>query len=132
MKIAIAVSILFMFFCYGCSKDDKTEGTTKIDIDFVWDLNHLARSPEIHMENVPEGIDRLTIYFYDVTANNYSHGGGSLPYDGSGIIPVNAFKDFKGLTNMFGIPKIKVTVEAFNKNGQLVGKGAITKEPPNQ
>ena len=132
MKIAIACSVLFIFFFCSCSNDDKNESTTKIVIDFVWDLNHLARSPEIYLENVPEEVDRLTIYFYDVSANNYSHGGGSIPYDGSGIIPVNSFKDFKGLTNMFGIPKIKVTVDAFNKNGQLIGKGAVIKEPPSQ
>ena len=59
MKIAIAVSILF--FYYGCSKEDTAESTAKIDIDFVWDLEHLARSLEIHRENVPQEVDRLTI-----------------------------------------------------------------------
>ena len=130
MKIVITVSILCLFFLCGCSKDDNADGLAKISIDFVWDLNHLARSPEIHLENVPKGVDRLTIYFYDVSANDYSHGGGSMHYDGSGSIQSGAFKDFKGLTNMFGIPKIKVTVDAFNKDGQLVGKGATTKIPP--
>ena len=132
MKIGITVSILCLFLLCGCSKSDTDENIAKIDIDFIWDLNHLARSPEIHLENVPEGVDRLTIYFYDVSANDYSHGGGSILYDGSGIIQTGAFKDFKGLTNMFGIPKIKVVAEAFNMNGQLVGKGTITKKPPEQ
>ncbi len=132
MKIAIAVSILCLFFFCGCSKDYTAEGIAKIDIDFVWDLKHLQRSPEVHLENVPEGVDRLRILFFDDTASDYEHGGGSLPYDGSGIIHAGAFKDFKGLTNLWGIPRIKVTVEAFNKNGELVGKGRITKKPPDQ
>lgn len=109
-----------------------TDGLAKISVDYAWDLDHLARSPEIHLENVPEGVDRLTIYFYDVTANDYSHGGGSIHYDGSGVIKPGAFKDFKGMSNMFGTPKIMVTAEAFNKDGQLVGRGAITKKPPEQ
>ena len=132
MKTVITVSILCLFFLCSCSKADNDDGLAKISIDFVWDLRHLTRSPEIHLENVPEGVDRLTIYFYDVSANDYSHGGGSMHHDGSGIIQPGAFKDFKGLTTMFGIPKIKLTVEAFNKNGRLAGKGAITKKPPDQ
>ncbi len=130
MKIITVAAVLFLVFFCGCANDDMPEGATKIDVDYVWDLNRLAVSPKIHLANVPEGVDRVTIYFYDITANNYSHGGGSLSYDGTGIIPVGAFKDFKGMTNMFGVPKIKVTVEAFNKDGQLIGKGEIAKDPP--
>ena len=130
MKIAIAVCVLCLVCFHGCAQDEAAEGLTKIDIDFVWDLEHIARSPEVHLGNVPEGTDRLTIYFFDVTANDYSHGGGDLPYDGSGIIPAGAFKHFRGLNNMFGIPKIKATVEAFDRNGQLVGRGSIVKKPP--
>ena len=129
MKIAVAVSILCLFFFCGCSKD---EGIAEIDIDFVWDTEHLNRSPEVHLKNVPEGVDRLKIYFYDDTASGHEHGGGILPYDGSGIIQAGAFKEFKGLTNLWGIPKIRATVKAFDKNGQLVGKGTITKNPPDQ
>ncbi len=132
MKIAIIVSILCVCVTCGCSKDNTAEDIAKIDIDFVWDLKHLHRSPEVHLENIPEGVDSLRILFFDDTASDYEHGGGSLPYDGSRIIPAGAFTDFKGLTNLWGIPKIKVTVEAFNKQGELVGKGKITKKPPNQ
>jgi hypothetical protein len=127
----VETAILFMFFFCGCSNDDMPDGATTINVDYIWDLDRLSVSPEIHLANVPEGVDRLTIYFYDVTANNYSHGGGSLSYDGSGIIPAGAFTDFKGMTNMFGTPTIKVTVDAFNKDGQLIGRGAIAKAPPN-
>ncbi|MBC2711373.1 MAG: hypothetical protein HGJ94_10370 [Desulfosarcina sp.] len=62
MKIVAAISILCLIFFYGCSKDDTAEGTAKIGIDFVWDLGHLKRSPEVHLENVPAGVDSRRLH----------------------------------------------------------------------
>ena len=132
MRIGIAGAILCLFLFYGCSKDNAAEGVTTIGVDFVWDLKHLKRSPEVHLDNVPDGVEHIEVLFFDATASDFEHGGGSLSYDGSGIIPAGAFNDFKGLTNLWGIPKFKVTVAAFDKSGRLVGKGTITKKPPDQ
>jgi hypothetical protein len=52
------------------------------------------------------------------------------PTIGSGIIQAGAVKEFKGLSSLYGFPKIRVTVTAFLENGQVVGKGSITKKPP--
>lgn len=131
MKIVLSVFILFLFNFCSCSKDDMVEDTTKIGVDFVWDLKHPERSPEIHLENVPVGVDHLQVQFFDAT-NKFEHGGGSLLYDGSGTIPAGACKEFKGLDTLLGFPKFRVTVAVFNKNGELVGKGKITKSPPDQ
>ena len=86
MKIAIAVSIFCLLCVHGSSEDETTEGVTKVNIDFVWDFKDLKRSPEVHLDNVPDGAESLRTLFFDDTASDYEHGGGILPYDGSGTI----------------------------------------------
>lgn len=131
MKIAAVAFMYLLLFLSACSQDTGVAGPAKINVDFVWDLKHPERSPEIHLENNPVGVDRLEIEFFDAT-NEWEHGGGSIAYDGSGIIRAGALPQFKGLSSTWGFPKFRVTVEAFNKNGQLVGRGTITKSPPSQ
>ena len=62
--------------------------------------------------------------------NNWEHGGGTLPYKGKDIIHQGAVKDFKGISSVWGFPKFNVTINAFDINGKLIGKGGITKKPP--
>ena len=73
--------------------------------------------------------NRIDFHFFDAT-NEWEHGGGSVMYDGSNIIPAGALSGFKGISSSWGIPKIRLVVQAFNKESQLVGKGIITKTPP--
>jgi len=129
MKIVPVISIVLLSVYFGCSKDNTANPITKIDIDFIYDTKNPRRSPEIHLKNVPEGVDHLQILFFD-DSNKFEHGGGSLPYDGSGIIQAGAVKEFKGLSSLYGFPKIRITVTAFHENGQVVGKGSIAKKPP--
>ena len=134
MKITPAVFLMFLIFFCGCSKDGSGENTAEIGVDFVWDLKHPNRSPEVHLENVPNGADRIRVLFFRAS-NEFELGGGSLPYDGSGVIQAGALKRFKGLrvgVVISGYAKTKVTVEAFDKNGQLVGEGTTTKNPPDE
>ena len=123
MKIATIIMFLFLF--YGCSNSN----TEKIGVDFIYDKDHPRLSPEIHLDRVPSGVDYLEIQFMDAT-NNWEHGGGTIPYQGKDIIRQGAVKDFKGLSSTWGFPKFNVTVNAFDKNGNLIGKGEITKKPP--
>ena len=136
MKFAVAISILGLIFFYGCAKDDTGEDIAEIGIDFVWDPEHIDRSPEVHLKNVPEGVDHIEINYYcdEMHDPHRERGGGSLPYDDSGIIPAGAFNSFSApRSNMMGILlKIRASVKAFSKDGQLVGKGTITKKPPNR
>jgi hypothetical protein len=129
MKIVPVIAIVLVWMYLGCSKDNTDNPITKIDIDVIYDTKNPRRSPEIHLKNVPEGVNHLQILFFD-DSNKWEHGGGNLPYDGSGIIQAGAVKEFKGLSSLYGFPKIRVTVTAFLENGQVVGKGSITKKPP--
>ena len=135
MKNTIAISVLCLILFCGCSKDDTDEGIADIGIDFVWDLEHLNRSPEIHLKDVPKGADHLKINFFcDMMHDPHrERGGGTLPYDGSGIIPAGTFDSFSIPKSLMGIMlETSATVKAFDKDGQLVGKGTITKKPPNK
>ena len=135
MKITLAISILCIIFFFGCSKNDRDDGSAEISIDFVYDIEHLNRSPEVHLKNVPAETDNIEINFIcDLLLEpNNERGGGSLPYDGSGIIPAGTFNPFHvPISHMGTILKLKATVEAFDKDSKLVGKGTVTQKPPNQ
>ena len=130
MKIVSALFVCCLIIHGGCSKENTDKYTVhEIDVDFVWDLNNLQRSPEIHLKNIPSDTSRLDFQFFDAT-NEWEHGGGSVHYDGSSVIPAGAFNRFKGASSTWGVPKVRLIVEAFNKSDKLVGKGSITKSPP--
>lgn len=130
MKTVTALWIIFLLLLCSCSVDNtEKKSIVKINVDFVWDLKHLQRSPEVHLGNTPKGTDRLRIEFFDAT-NEWEHGGGNILFDGSGTIQAGALEGFKGLSSMWGIPKIELRVAALNKNGQVIGKGQIIKSPP--
>ena len=134
MKITVAFSIICLIFLCGCPKDETAEGIAEIGIDFKWDLENLNRSPEIRLQNVPEAADHIAIYFFcDLMHDPHrERGGGILPYDGSGIIPAGTFDSFSVPAGLMGIMlETRAAVKAFDKNDQLIGKGTITKKPPN-
>jgi hypothetical protein len=129
MKTVTAVGIIFLLFLCSCSENSGRESIGNITVDFVWDLKHPQRSPEIHLKNTPKGTKRFHIEFIDAT-NEWEHGGGSITNDDTGIIRAGALKEFKGLSSTWGTPKIRLSVVAFNKDGHLIGKGEIVKRPP--
>ncbi len=129
MKTATLVCLLPLLFLCACSKNDAEKSIAKINVDFVWDLKHPQRSPEIHLKNIPKDTKRFHIEFIDAT-NEWEHGGGNIPNDGTGIIQAGALKGFKGLSSTWGSPKIRLSVAAFNQDGHLIGKGEIEKIPP--
>jgi hypothetical protein len=96
------VLILLGSILFACSGQDADPNLPRIGIDFVWDLKHPNTSPEIHLKNVPAGVERLDISFWDAT-NHWEHGGGTVPYDDSGVIRAGAVKGFKGLSTSRGI-----------------------------
>jgi len=131
MKIVSVLFVCCLIIHGGCSKENTNNKDTvnEIEVDFVWDLKNLQRSPEIHLTNIPNDTSRLDFQFFDAT-NEWEHGGGSVLYNGSSIIPAGALNGFKGLSSNWGVPKVRLIVEAFNNSSQLVGKGTITKSPP--
>ena len=130
MRPVWAVFILCFIISGGCSMEDNVNDlVNKIDADFVWDLENPQRSPEIQLSNIPKETNRLDFHFFDAT-NEWEHGGGSVIYDGLSIIPAGALNEFKGISSSWGVPKIRLVVEASDKQGRLVGKGVITKIPP--
>ena len=129
MKTGIVVYIIFLLLFCSCSPDSGGQRIAEITVDFVWDLKKPQRSPEIHLRNIPTETSFLNLYFFDAT-NEWEHGGGSVIYNGSGIIPAGTVNEFKGISSTWGVPDVRLTVKAFNKNNQLVGKGDVTKSPP--
>jgi hypothetical protein len=105
-----------------------------LGIDFKWSLENLDRSPEVRLQNGPQGVDHIAINFFCDTMHdpNRERGGGIIPYDGSGTIPAGAFDTFIVPKGLLGIMlETRATLKAFDKGGRLIGKGTITKKPPN-
>ena len=129
MKTAAAAGLIFLLLLGGCSKDPGRIAVEHIKVDFVWDLEHLHCSPEIHLENVPQGTELFRIEFIDAT-NEWEHGGGNIANEGSPIVPAGAFKTFKGLSSTWGIPDIRLNVVALGKDNRILGKGTVVKNLP--
>lgn len=129
MKATTTLCAIFLLTLCSCFENSGRESIGKITVDFVWDLKHPQRSPEIHFANIPKGTDRFLIEFIDAT-NEWEHGGESIQNDGTGIIRAGVLKEFKGLSSTWGTPKIRLSVAAFDKGGHLIGKGEIVKRPP--
>jgi len=94
----------------------------------VLDIENSWQSPEIRLKNVPKGVKSLQIQFFDDSAR-WDHGVGRLNYEGSGIIHAGAVKEYKGFSPTLGFPRVEVIVRAFNKDDQLIAKGAMIKGP---
>ena len=77
----ISISILCLVLFCGCSKEEMAEGITEIDIDFVWGIKDLKRSPEVQVKNIPEDVEKIEINFFcDLLHDPHKErGGGSLP-----------------------------------------------------
>ena len=129
MKTITVFGIVFLLFLYSCSEDSGGQNIAKIKVDFVWELKDPQRSPEIHLSNIPTETNFLDFQFFDAT-NEWEHGGGNVLYNGSSIIPAGILTEFKGVSSTWGVPKIRLIVKAFNKSNRLIGKGTITKSPP--
>lgn len=130
MKLLSAFFVCCLIIHGGCSGEGTVKDTVnEIDVDFVWDLRNLHRSPEIHLNKIPNDTSRLDFQFFDAT-NEWEHGGGSVRYDGSSIIPAGELDGFKGVSSTWGVPKVRLIVEAYNSSNRLIGKGTVTKSPP--
>ena len=89
IKIRVSALIIFLVIL-GCSED--YSNLPQISVDFIWLTDQICfdkRSPEITLENVPEGTKLFKIKMVDID-NRYGHGGGTFEYDGSNLIPVGA------------------------------------------
>ena len=70
---------------------DSEQNSMSIEVKYSDNLHRCSRvSPEIDVQNIPEGTDTFMVRLIEVNAQERFCGGGSWRNDGSGIIPEGA------------------------------------------
>jgi len=127
---AIALSILII-----CSCKNENQNVAEIGVDFDWQLidNGSQKNPEIRLSGVPEEATRFFVGLVDLNNNGFDHGGGFVDNDGSGVIARGATKGtYNGPNPPFPnmIHNYEITVEAYDKEGTVIGIGRTAKKFP--
>ena len=87
-------------------------------------------SPEIKVGNIPAGTVAFKVRLKDLDAS-WRHGGGTVPHDGSGIIPKGALKSgYNGPCPPEGSHRYVFTVKAVDANDDTLAEGAAEQRFP--
>lgn len=90
------IGVVMLVLTTGCANHagrvEIPRDAVEMTVDFSWEGIEACghASPEIRVSNVPEGTQTLQVELQDVTLPEWSHGGGRVAYDGSGVIPAGA------------------------------------------
>lgn len=97
-----------------------------LTVSFKFDSsNKCSRvSPEIRIGNIPDGTVAFRVKLKDRNKPTWNHGGGTVPHDGSGIIPKGALKDgYNGPCPPSGSHTYVFTVKAVDANDDVLAEG---------
>jgi len=78
-------------------------------------------SPQFEVSDVPEQTTKLKFSLKDLDAPGFSHGGGTVSYDGEATISANAFT-YKGPCPPNGKHEYQWTMTALDSYGDKLGK----------
>lgn len=126
-RVFFAASLtLTMITLAGCQTTKEAANLAVMGISF--DFKDTERcdtiSPAIKVTNIPAGTKFLDFHMVDLDYVTYNHGGGTVAYTGSGDIPKNALKNYRGPCPP-SVHNYEITVKALNQAQDLVlGKGS--------
>ena len=129
--ILIFLMTALVVLTVGCAKDPNRlvipKNAADLTVDFSWKGVRACthESPEIRVARVPDGTVELEARLKDITLPAYNNGGGSVEYDGSGIIPAGALNvGYNGPCPPPGSRhKYEFSVIARNAQGEIIGFG---------
>lgn len=98
---------------------DSEQNSMSIEVKYSDNLHRCSRvSPEINVQNIPEGTDTFMVRLIEVNAQERFCGGGSWRNDGSGIIPEGALtQHYQGPCPQAGQSSTYQYVVSAMKNG---------------
>ena len=133
MRNKLTILAILSFFTVACSSIKEAQNMVEIDVAFEWSAADRCsvKSPAFTISNVPAETKSLAFRMTDLNVLSYSHGGGTVPYTGSGLIPAGAFS-YKGPCPPAGAHDYEFTVTAVNAAGDtVVARGkAVRSFPP--
>jgi len=105
----------------------------ELSVDFAWQASDRcsSQSPAIRVQNIPAATKTLQVKLKDRDVPNWNHGGGTVAYDGSGLIPAGALKNgYNGPCPPSGSHRYQFMVKAIDAAGVIVGTGQQTRNFP--
>ena len=129
--LPIFIMTALVLLTVGCAKNPNRivipKNAVELEVDFSWKGVRACthESPEIRVTRIPDGTAELQVRLADLNLPAYNNGGGSVEYDGSGIIPAGALKvGYNGPCTPPGSRhKYEFSVIARNANGEIIGFG---------
>src|SRR5579872_7622736 len=97
-------------------------------VDLTWDGTKSCfdpRSPPFSLSGVPAGTRRLRFVMKDLDAPDFTHGGGSIAYDGQPRIARGAFS-YRGPCPPQGQHRYQWMVEAQDASGRTLAVATVT------
>ncbi|HSO20761.1 MAG TPA: hypothetical protein VLT88_14960 [Desulfosarcina sp.] len=127
MKQMLVLMVMSAFLLVaGCASAPVGPDAVELGVDFEWQTSDRcsSRSPEIRVTNIPPATQTLKIRLKDRDVPTWNHGGGSVAYKGSGVIPAGALKNgYNGPCPPRGTHRYEFTVQALDAAGTIVGSG---------
>ena len=135
-KVFFVLPALMLLLVAGCLGPKRAEHFQPMEVSFEWRGNagsyDSSPNPEIHVRNVPAGTAFLDVYVKDLQRPGTFHGGGTVAYDGSGVIAVGALNNYRGPQPP--APEVHTyvfRVRALNADKSLVlGEGEASRKYP--
>jgi phosphatidylethanolamine-binding protein (PEBP) family uncharacterized protein len=126
-----AIAAILLLSACSTVKDAPNMGTLGVAYDWTKADECASKSPAFTISNVPADTQSLVFRMTDLHVPSYNHGGGTVPYSGSGTIPAGAFF-YKGPCPPNGTHDYEFTVTAVNAAGDtaLARGKAVRPFPP--
>lgn len=126
-KTAILSTIVIAMLLI-CSCNSDLRDAAAMGVEFQWQLKDRGsgQNPEIRLTGVPEGTKRFFVGLVDLNNKGYSHGGGFVDNDGSGVIARGTIKgSYAGPDPPFETMNhnYEITVKAYDEGGKVIGIG---------
>ena len=133
MVLRKGMAVVLVFFLMGCAAGTVAPDAVELGVDFSWEgVKRCSKiSPKIRVAGVPAGTVTLKVKLKDLDVPRWNHGGGSIAYDGSGIIPAGALKSaYNGPCPPSGSHRYQFSVKALDNEGVVIGMGKAMRTFP--
>ncbi len=130
-KVIGVVFLPLMLLACQTTTAPEAANVAAIEVDFSWAGTSScfdSISPPFTVGNVPADTAELEFKMVDLNVPTYSHGGGTVAYDGQGSIPAGAFR-YTGPCPP-GTHIYQWTVTAKEASGAVIGRGQAQKSFP--
>ena len=121
--------VLFMVSVVaGCATTRVAPNAVDLQVEFAWASEDRCSdvSPEIRVSGVPSATKHLRVIMTDLDKPDFFHGGGTVDYQGSNVIPKGALKSYTGPCPPSGQHSYSIRVDAVDEDGVIIGSGEKT------